>query len=151
MLEIIEYPRVREQLDAAKSATPEQAVQHLANAFEFLIEDFSNFMGASWPSAFRQITAERVPDKELHDVLISLQEVQTITSLGLDYKKYMKFKIICPVKHFGSSHSSGGGRRTPENLRFAIEYVVECALKLQSFPKYGDIWEHVGKPDLSNL
>lgn len=153
MLEAIIPENVNEELAASSAASsPDKAAEHLSNAFKALIADIRVRAGFAWPPAFTQIPANDAigMNEVLREVVRSSQEILTITSLGLDYKKYMKFKVICGLNDFGSPSFYGTGRpkRTPENLQFCRQFVIECALELLNVAGYGAIWEHEGKPDI---
>lgn len=61
-----------------------------------------------------------------------------VMALGLDYRKYMKFRILTPVAH---RYPDGGyslevlGEKswTKKNCQFLIDFVLECAFRLQDF------------------
>lgn len=68
----------------------------------------------------------------------SLQKAVKITSFGIDYKEYVKFKILTP----NVSRTIGGnlvaqiwGKKkwTQDNCQYCIDFVINNALKLQEF------------------
>ena len=68
-----------------------------------------------------------------------IKNVLEVISLGLDYRKYTKFKILTPSVYKvsgGNYHfltSVRGENRSNENCQFLIDFVLECGLKLQEF------------------
>jgi len=70
----------------------------------------------------------------------SLEEIQSavkIISFGIDYKKFVKFKLLTPVvtKTFGGYVAEIMGKKkwTTENCQYCIDFVLESSLKLQEF------------------
>jgi hypothetical protein len=67
----------------------------------------------------------------------AMQESLKILSLGIDYKKYSKFKILTPevMKRNEDfiSHPSQFKKFTKENCQFCIEFVIACSIQLQEF------------------
>jgi hypothetical protein len=84
---------------------------------------------------------KRVFDDFTNDVnsnFESLNEVLEILSLGIDYKKYTKFKILTPITirmYNGKYHMQIFGERiwNIENCLFLIDFVLESAIKIQEF------------------
>ncbi|MCW3076124.1 MAG: hypothetical protein JWO32_733 [Bacteroidetes bacterium] len=72
------------------------------------------------------------------DSIDALQKAVKITSFGIDYKEYVKFKILTPVIHrfIGGNKNAqimGDKKWTSENCQFCIDFVIDSALKLQQF------------------
>jgi len=67
-----------------------------------------------------------------------LEKALEVISLGFDYRKYTKFKILTPVGYRmqnGDYHLQIMREKnwSVENCQFLIDFVLECALKLQEF------------------
>lgn len=94
-------------------------------------------MGIDWQD-FREM-AEFV-DK-VKDSIEAMQKAIKILALGLDYRKYSKFKHLLPhISRVLSGdyivHKMGIGKKTSpdkEYIKFCINYIVECSIKLNEF------------------
>lgn len=129
----------------------------IAVAFEQLIDDFKQqarslsgrslfYFGRSVRplSAFSQGIKER-PLKDMADNIEKLSEamrtVQSaleILSLGLDYRRYSKFRLLAPLvfRNMGGGYTVAGTPSetlTQEDCRFCFDFVIESALRLQEF------------------
>jgi hypothetical protein len=77
----------------------------------------------------------------VNESIEAMQRAIKILALGLDYKKYSKFKLLLPHVYRMMSgdytvHKSAMGRSPlldKEYIEFCIGYVVECAIKLNEF------------------
>lgn len=76
--------------------------------------------------------------KQLYQVVSDLQAVTRVLSMGIDYKKYSRFKNMVPLvlrtaSGVVSFHIPSFRRQTEdaEDLGFCIEFVLESALTLQ--------------------
>jgi len=73
--------------------------------------------------------------------LEQIQQAIKVMSLGIDYRKYVKFKYLTPIVTLLSDdnyHAEIMSNRhkesyDPEELEFLISFVIESALKLQEF------------------
>jgi len=71
----------------------------------------------------------------------SLQNVVKILSLGVDYRKYVKFRLFTPyvLKMLNGSYviqrvqRGSNGIPTKNDVQFCIDFVVESAITLQKF------------------
>lgn len=71
----------------------------------------------------------------------AMQRAVKILALGLDYRKYSKFKLLMPhisrvlSGDYIVQQSAMGRRPKPDDeyVRFCIDYVIECAIKLNEF------------------
>ncbi|MEZ4959047.1 MAG: hypothetical protein R2830_04455 [Saprospiraceae bacterium] len=88
----------------------------------------------------------RNKDEKVYEVLFEkvnknferLENAFEVIALGLNYRKYVKFKILTPISHRfsdGRYHLELFGEKnwTKENCQFLIDFVLESALKLQDF------------------
>lgn len=80
----------------------------------------------------------------LKDQIEGLQTELKIVGLGIDYKKYIRFKALAPeiIWVLGQGQGSlmplvGGERRfrkfNLENAQYCIDFVIDCSLSLQEF------------------
>lgn len=104
------------------------------DSFEFDKSFFRN-------RAFRHSEQDRFEDK-LVETIEAMQRAMRILSLGLDYSKYTKFRLLTPAvrrmaigqyrSHIGPGlQKSGGWPPSYESCQFCLNYVVECAVQLQ--------------------
>ncbi len=68
----------------------------------------------------------------------NIQSALEVVSLGLNYRKYIKFKILTPVARRLSTWKYvlqlvGDKNWSKENCQFLIDFVLESSLKLQQF------------------
>lgn len=134
----------------------DEALDNAAYSFFYLIEDYENrkkdLFGNS-PFFFgRSMTFDtsvnmglrgtgldklgRFVDKS-RESIISLADAMKILSLGIDFRKYAKFKILTP-KIFNSYHEPQIIRTqeympNKEDVEFCINFVIESAINLQEF------------------
>lgn len=166
-ISLIEYVSPEESRNHLKNAQKlcstanyEDAASEVALAFEKMISNYESnksewrfdspfFFGKDMTSfsssrmgidrnEFRRV-AEFV-DK-VKDSIEAIQQAIKILALGLDYRKYSKFKLSLP--HIDKAYSgdyivdkrSLGRRPSPDNeyIEFCISFVVECAIKLNEF------------------
>lgn len=79
--------------------------------------------------------------KEVTNTLNKIREVSKLTGLGIDYKKYSVFKLLTPKVYRDANGnytalykmSDKGVILNKDNCQFCIEFVLECAIKLQDF------------------
>jgi len=76
--------------------------------------------------------------REINQNFQQLEKTISIVALGIDYKKYMKFEALTPVAYLTSNNEyifrqPNDKNWTKENCEFCIDFVVECAMKLQEF------------------
>lgn len=84
-------------------------------------------------------------DKKVEDVVEKInknfeqiEKALEVITLGFDYRKYLKFKVLTPITFRmlnGSYHMELIRKKNwnIENCQFLIDFVLECALKLQEF------------------
>ena len=75
---------------------------------------------------------------KVKESLESMQDAIKIISFGIDYKRFLKFKMLTPyvMRTYNGVHVSqmrGGKKWTKENCQYCIDFVSDCALKLQEF------------------
>lgn len=139
-----EHLRLAEEFEAQRQPIP--SLQESAIAFELLIEHFSNGPAALYMNGpFHLSGALSVPSrgdsnygmaatiKAVNEMRRPLQMVM----LGLEYPKYVRFSLCVPkiVRLADGSIIARGFRQdvpSMESVRFAILYVIESSLQLQS-------------------
>ena len=167
LLSLVQYENVRQHLEEAQKALDENrtedSIKDVAVAFDELVYSYENskssyyggspfFFGKnlkfySTRSLFDH--SSNVIERELKGIANfadkvkdSLEEIQVaikIVSLGIDYKKFAKFKILTPaVERFNKDvfwHKENWDekKRTKENCQYCIDFVLESSLKLQEF------------------
>ena len=75
---------------------------------------------------------------KVKDSIEGIQKAIKIISFGIDYKRYVKFKILTPIVT-----RTMGGRQvaetweekkwTKDNCQYCIDFVLDSSLKLQEF------------------
>ncbi len=150
LFELIVFPESKAHLIAAQKSLDkgifDGMVEEATTAFHKLIysykESKSNWVGRQGfefisPIHNRQTLNSQAISK-INENLISLNTALEIISLGIDYRKYTKFQFLRPL----ATRMGDGtyvlelfGKRnwSKENCQFLIDFVVECALKLQEF------------------
>lgn len=134
----------------------ENALDNSALAFAQLIDDYENrkrdefgrspfFFGEKMPfmGGFHMDIGGDLGDfvDDVSKSVKALQNAVEILSLGLDYRKYVKFRLLTPVilRINGGKykiHRIGRGSKgapTAEDVQFCIDFVIESAIVLQEF------------------
>lgn len=162
LLSLIQYKSVRQYLEKSQKALDENKIDDCiktsAIAFEKLIslyeESKSSYSGKS-PFFFGKdsffslgIDYRSSNDVErklfkfadiVKESLFATQKAVKIMSLGIDYKKFAKFKLLTPNVwktydgKYGVADIWDNKRWTKENCQYCIDFVLECSLKLQEF------------------
>jgi hypothetical protein len=75
---------------------------------------------------------------KVRDSLDGIQKAVKILSFGIDYKKFVKFKLLTPTvrKTLRGKHAEqvwGKKKWSKENCQYCIDFVLDCSLKLQEF------------------
>ncbi len=160
LVDLITFPTVRKYAMESEKAYLENnmslAVENSAKAFAELLEAYESPMtgetrqspfffgtkGRNWMSsqhALQDISQDLARDLDsIKKSIHQLQQSAKITSMGLDYRKYAKFKILTPeatkVDEGYFCELWGNDRKwTSANVQFCIDFVIECSLKLQDF------------------
>lgn len=161
MLDLVRCDTTRRLLDEslklAQNDDLKGAMCRVAIAFMALIDDYelrkTKMMGRDSPFQFGDsmtflsghslgLTGDfkglgEFVDK-VKESIESIQEGMKILSLDLDYKKYVKFRMLTPTVH----KMMGGGIRTfwnqkdsfiNEEFSFCFDFVIESAIRLQEF------------------
>lgn len=168
LIELVQYEKARDYLKEAEKSLKEDeredALDNVACAFEELIRDYeSTKMGEFGRSPFffvRDMTflnsfhlgldglvagprfdehgMREFVDK-VRESLQSLQGAVKILSLGIDYRRYVKFKLLTPHvsldehREWAINRETRGAKGIPteEDVQFCIEFVIESAISLQ--------------------
>lgn len=158
LIELVKCEAAKNSLkeaDKLKGSKTEDALDKVAIAFAQLIDDYENrkkdefgrspfFFGE--PSSFTDYFMKF--DNEMgsfvtntNNSIRALQDSVKILSLGIDYRKYAKFRLLTPIIiriPFGTYNLQRirlGYNVTPqtEDVQFCIDFVIECAIALQEF------------------
>jgi hypothetical protein len=159
MVNLVKCAEARSSLEEASKSIEEgmaeDALDKIAIAFAQLIDDYENrkrtrfgrspfFFGESltFESSFimgiRDHKFAGFVDK-VRDSLEAMQSAMKILSLGLDYRRYVKFRLLTPhlIKvPYGDYHISRGRQDEPrsiEECHFCYDFVIESAIHLQDF------------------
>ena len=158
LLSLISYENVRLLLVEAQNAQnedkSESCVEKAAIAFDELlytyeeskidIFSYSHFYFGS-EDRLNSSSSMGIKEKKMSEFIDNvkssinvIQKAIKIISFGIDYKRYVKFKILTPLvtrmvngEYFAEIY--GEKKWTKENCQFCIDFVLECALKLQEF------------------
>lgn len=163
LFELIKFKKTKELLitsqEALNKGDIDKCINDVTISFDELLREYKNSkkLTRGFRSQFDFI--ERVnygsynfsnqrndgTDKRVEDVVnkidknfAQIKNVLEVISLGLDYRKYSKFKILTPFAQNLSSgeyliHFSQKKNWSNENCQFLIDFVLECGLKLQEF------------------
>jgi len=164
LVELVQCENVKSNLKNAeellKENNIEEALDKVALAFAQLIDDYegrkiglygkspfffgkpmtflnSLFMGINrvTGSDFERKLAEFI-DK-VKESIESLQKAVKIISLGIDYRRYVKFQLLTPlvVRTAGGYHIQrvqwgSKGKPTVEDVQFCVDFVIESSISL---------------------
>lgn len=160
MLNLVTYSNVRKFLEIsqreleADKALP--AIENVAFAFAELISSYEKskqdiyrtspfFFGDDLKWWRRSSALDKEIDKEmdkkfeqLKAAVESIAEATKIICLDLDYKKFIKFKMVTPRVYETADGNYRAGHNedtilSKSNLEFCIDFVIESALRLQEF------------------
>lgn len=159
LIDLVQYENARKSLVEAQTLVEngekEAALDKAALAFAQLIDEYENKKRDEWrrsPFYFisHSLSAPSLPDalsetesclEEIINSVEELQDVVRLLSLGLDYRRCARFKLLTPliVRIFPSSYkiqrirSSGQEQISAEDVQFCIDFVIESAITLQEF------------------
>lgn len=139
----------KKQFDAGQT---EEASEKIALAFVQVVNDYENKKKSEFGSSpfffgedmtFESSFARGIDDlyRFAEKVSRSLQAIQSamkILSLGIDYRRYSRFRLLTPTVRQasdGTSHfySTRTTKMTREEFDFSLDFVVSSALRLQEF------------------
>ncbi|MGB9023480.1 MAG: hypothetical protein WCC94_08610 [Candidatus Bathyarchaeia archaeon] len=157
MLELVQCKEARRSLEEADKMIGEgkieDALDKIAVAFNQLVDDYEDrktmtfgqspfFFGESLTfigSSFRGMTDLEEFAEKVGSCIEEIQDALKLLSLGLDYRRYAKFRLFTPhiTKVYGGTYEilrSGRVKVPPiEDCRFCFDFVIETALHLQEF------------------
>jgi len=164
-ISLIELVRCEETKNNLKEAARllkqnkiEESLDKVALAFAQLIDDYESrkrgqfgrspfFFGESLTflnSFFMHIDRREKLSEFIDKVKESIEVLQNavkILSLGIDYRRYVKFRLLTPIilKTIGGGYQicrmpyGSKGIPTVEDVQFCIDFVIESAITLQEF------------------
>lgn len=162
LLDMIEFERSRgllkqAKVDFDKGSVPE-ALKDLALSFEYLIRDYeeskkdkfheSPFFFGKPTTQFDSFHLGRASEDaefkhfvdKVAESLEAIQKAIKILSFGIDYNKYVKYRLVISSVHFAFSEDGtprfyfhGETILSKEDLKFCTDFIIESALKLQEF------------------
>jgi hypothetical protein len=164
LIDIISYERPREQLKKAKEnykkGMIEDSLLNIYHSFNYLLTDYEKSKKI-YHRSFFDFGPERFESRkvdyfghglESHEInsfiedvsksISKMQGVLRILCLGINFKKYVKFKSILPPFKFaidGTVYCNGKITLNDEDYEFCINFIVESAMKLQEFDFEGNL------------
>lgn len=165
LLTLISYDNVRTYLEEAQQALDKNAIKNCieksAIAFNELLYTYENsktnyfrnspfFFGKdlTFNSSFHMGLGSDRGDREgkkmaefvdkVKDSLDGIQKAIKIISFGIDYRRYVKFKLLTPIitRMQNEHHVAeiwGNKKWNKENCQYCIDFVLDSSLKLQEF------------------
>jgi len=139
---------LQESENLLKEGKIEDALDKVALAFAVMIDDYESRKRDEYgrsPFFFGEgISPPPFPFPSMGDVMRAIEPLQDavkILSLGLDYRRYARFRLLTPVilkipggKYHIQRIKHGSGRApTAEDVQFCIDFVIESAIVLQEF------------------
>jgi hypothetical protein len=147
LVSLVQNDIAREKLNQSENMLEqnniEESLVNAALAFCFVMRD-CNFEGIKGGHNLFSGIRDMNPDfrryiTKLQDWMDSVQENLRIISIGIDYRKYQKFRSLTPhiswtmdgnYRYYGGWWKQGQ-YPTLDDAKFCINFVIECALKLQ--------------------
>lgn len=165
LFSLIQYDNIRQRLEVAQKALDERRIENcieaVAIAFDELTYSYENSKSSyyvnspfyfgkdlTFLSAFSMGIGRDWDDKvgrklgefvdKVKDSLEVIEKAVKIMSFGIDYKKFVKFKLLTPIVTRTNSGRRvaevwGSKKWTKENCQYCIDFVLESSLKLQEF------------------
>lgn len=153
LIEVVINKRVKDKLYEAMSFMKKNefinALDQIAIAFKMLVHDFErenctntgkSIFDIGTEFHLREDIASRTIARIIGNIE-SLQDIVEILSLGIDTKKYLKFKSLTPhvsiytndVYHVQPSYGRVEPSLNQDDAQFSLNFVIESAVKLQEF------------------
>ena len=158
LIDLVSYENVKELLkisqDSLDSNKIEKSIENVALAFDVLLNSYEKnkignyryspfFFGKDLSfndSFFMGIEDRKMSNfvDKVKDSLEAMQKAIKVMSLGIDYKKFVKFNLLTPLitRTMGGNHVAeiyGDKKWTKENCQYCIDFVIDSSLKLQEF------------------
>jgi len=160
LVELVKYEAAKKSLKEAREMLGKNEIENsldkTALAFAQLTDDYETrkmdefgrspfFFGEEmyFLSSFSMEIRGRLGDfiDKTKESVEALQEAVKILSLGLDYKRYARFRLLTPhvervmngTYHIVRIQRGSRGLPTVEEVQFCIDFVIESAIALQEF------------------
>ena len=169
LVDLVRFPRARASLAEAERALSSgdtaAAMLAIATAFAQLVDDYEretrlaygrspfvfgesfvfdrSFFRHRARSPFGGGHAQAEFEDKLMNSVVALQRGMKVLSLGLDYRRYAKFRLLSPPVTEAMRDGTSGPRHAPdategrpwpptaESCRYCFDFVIESALRLQ--------------------
>jgi hypothetical protein len=164
MTDLIQNMKCKEKLDLAiretKARCIDKTLLSIAIAFQELINEYEKKRTKEYGSSSSTFTHDEYVRRstgyeteegllQLVETIASLQNTVQIMTLGIDYQKYSRFKLLTPEVYPSgedwtpdivyqlflenpNSRPEELHKPTQEDCRFCIDFVIETALRLQA-------------------
>lgn len=160
MTDVMQFLPARDALNDAATLMEqgkyEEALGKIAISFDLLIEDYESRKARYGNSPFqfedpfpysdihfRRINSEmkNFVNRKIKSSIEPMQNAMKIMSLGLDYRRYVKFKLFAPqiskvLGDEGGFHyfiTKSSRKYTAEECHFCHDFVIESAIRIQDF------------------
>ncbi|MBR9847575.1 MAG: hypothetical protein GYB35_16400 [Algicola sp.] len=158
LIDLVSCKKVKEYLNISQNLLDandfDKSIENVSLAFDSLLNSYEEnkignnryspfFFGKdlSFNSAFFMGIEDTKMSEFIDNVKDSLESMQKaikIMSLGIDYKKFVKFDLLTPnvIHTMGGTRISqiyGEKKWTKENCQYCIDFVVDSTLKVQEF------------------
>lgn len=160
LFNLIKFKKTKEYLVESQNALDknkiENCIENVTKSFSELIYEYKEnkkdlidktHFDLTERISFSPISFDRLTrtDESLKDIFRkvdenfqNLENAFEVIALGIDYRKYIKFKILTPMSYRdpqGEYHIELYGEKnwSKENCQFLIDFVLDSALKLQEF------------------
>lgn len=161
LIELVSNEKVKNYLKESinsRDSDPKKAMESFSLAFEFLLRDYESsktsrfgrspfFFGKSMTFLDSFFMKEEMTGRKMEEFvdkvkesIESMQKAVKILAFGFDYRKYIRFFLIIPepIWYVGSNEPKVNLPEEEIELRqddfdFCLNYIIECALKLQEF------------------
>ncbi|MGA2298773.1 MAG: hypothetical protein ABSG15_14595 [FCB group bacterium] len=159
LLNLINYENVRIHLEKAQETLNtnqiENSINESALAFTKLLDTYENSKTRNWYGdspfffgkdfTFLRSSSMDIENSDLKEFIDKvkgsleiIQKAIKIISFGIDYKRFIKFSMLTPEVSIGLGreyilNTFYKKKWTKENCQYCIDFVLDCALKLQEF------------------
>jgi hypothetical protein len=152
---------LKEAMQLLEQNKIEESLDKVALAFTQLIDDYENrkrgqfgrspffigedltFLGSSSITGTDKSRAGKLADfiDKVKESVEALQKAVKILSLGIDYRRYVRFRLLIPqiyrtldgTYHIQRIQYGSKGIPSVEDVRFCIDFVIESSITLQEF------------------
>jgi hypothetical protein len=150
------YVPARDNLKEATTLMEQEkyndALSKIGIAFDQIIEDYETrkgfrfgkspfHFGLSKPYSVRYRDIDRDTIEFVNNSIEPMQKATKIISLGLDYRRYVRFRLLVPevvrvMKEGGGFYyfpAKAFRNHTKEDCQFCHDFVIESAIRIQDF------------------